>query len=320
MNGLAWNPLAAAVLFDSAAVPAEARNLVWLTFMDDGFRARHTRIHDSEAATLGCFRRELSLHPDPRSAVSPRRATAAAAPLPTAGWRAVRVLGPHRPAAGRLLRDRLRRRRRPLLRVGLAAQRLSPRGRPLSRGLCARRAVPRRALREDAPGVLRRSGRHADAPFVQVNVGYPLDSGIDPLIVRNRDLVPAGEPLPPTLVEFMRLHAETLGAGQVDRFFDVLGAPRADRFLASSRSSRRSSTRGSPPRFFATTSPAIPRNHPERYVPSLKCAESSRRTTPISGAADGRPRPRRNRPAPRRPGARTATASDSLRSARTASV
>ncbi|MFT4306769.1 MAG: alpha/beta hydrolase-fold protein [Microbacterium sp.] len=69
-------------------------------------------------------------------------------------------------------------------------------------------------------------------PFVQVNVGYPTDTGVDPLITRNRDLVPPNEPVPEVLREFMQLHADAgLGDEGVETFFAMLENTHADRFL-----------------------------------------------------------------------------------------
>lgn len=70
-------------------------------------------------------------------------------------------------------------------------------------------------------------------PFVQVNIAYLTDNGTDPLVTRNRDLVPPGEPTAGVLQEFMQLHADGgLGDDGVAEFFESLKDPRGDRFLA----------------------------------------------------------------------------------------
>ncbi len=78
-------------------------------------------------------------------------------------------------------------------------------------------------------------GLHAVKRFVQVNIGY-LDDGIDPLAIRNRDLVPPGEGYPDFMGDYIR---ENFGPGAdggsqelVDQFFEWLDNPHADHFLA----------------------------------------------------------------------------------------
>ncbi|WP_291796302.1 alpha/beta hydrolase-fold protein [Brevibacterium sp.] len=71
-------------------------------------------------------------------------------------------------------------------------------------------------------------GMRAVAPFLQVNIGY-VDEQIDALALRNRDLVPPGEPMP----DFMRDYiGETFASEELAHQFAVLMEnPHADRFL-----------------------------------------------------------------------------------------
>ncbi len=72
-------------------------------------------------------------------------------------------------------------------------------------------------------------GTRAVQGFVQVNIGY-IDDGVDALAVRNRDLVPPGEPVPATMRDFI---TEMFGSqeGLVEQFFEWLDNPHADHFL-----------------------------------------------------------------------------------------
>lgn len=65
-------------------------------------------------------------------------------------------------------------------------------------------------------------------------IGY-LDEGIDPLALRNRDLVPPHEPYPAFMRDYIleNFGPEAPGGSQalVDQFFEWIERPRADRFL-----------------------------------------------------------------------------------------
>ena len=72
-------------------------------------------------------------------------------------------------------------------------------------------------------------GAHEVKPFVQINIGY-IDEGVDALAVRNRDLLPPGEPCP----DFMRDYiTEMFGSNPeiVEQFFEWIENPHADHFL-----------------------------------------------------------------------------------------
>ena len=73
-------------------------------------------------------------------------------------------------------------------------------------------------------------------PFVQVNIGYPPEDAAQMLVIRNRDLVPPGEPIAPELYPYI---AAYLGIdrglapqGYVDAFFESAANGHGDNFLA----------------------------------------------------------------------------------------
>lgn len=73
-------------------------------------------------------------------------------------------------------------------------------------------------------------------PYVQVSIGYPLGDDVDPIALRNRDLVPQGEPHPEGFAEYIRHHiggdGEPVSDEKFAEFFAQLSNARADRFLA----------------------------------------------------------------------------------------
>lgn len=85
------------------------------------------------------------------------------------------------------------------------------------------------SVREDASWIDGAQGAHEVKPFVQINIGY-IDEGVDALAVRNRDLLPPGEPCP----DFMRDYiTEMFGSNPeiVEQFFEWIENPHADHFL-----------------------------------------------------------------------------------------
>ena len=71
-------------------------------------------------------------------------------------------------------------------------------------------------------------------PYLQVTVGYPPDKAADWLTLRNRDLVPADEPAPPSMIAAVAADAETAGWTQAehDEYIRSIHEGRAAQFLA----------------------------------------------------------------------------------------
>ncbi len=71
-------------------------------------------------------------------------------------------------------------------------------------------------------------------PYMQVTVGYPPDQAPDWLTLRTRDLVPAGEPAPPSVLDAVAADAETAGWTQEeqDEYIRSIQSGRAAQFLA----------------------------------------------------------------------------------------
>src|SRR5215469_10092131 len=71
-------------------------------------------------------------------------------------------------------------------------------------------------------------------PYLQVTVGYPPDKAADWLTLRNRDLVPADEPAPPSMIAAVAADAETAGWTQEehDEYIRSIHEGRAAQFLA----------------------------------------------------------------------------------------
>jgi uncharacterized protein len=71
-------------------------------------------------------------------------------------------------------------------------------------------------------------------PYLQVTVGYPPAKAADWLTLRNRDLVPAGEPAPPSMIAAVAADAETAGWTQEehDEYIRSIHEGRAAEFLA----------------------------------------------------------------------------------------
>ncbi len=71
-------------------------------------------------------------------------------------------------------------------------------------------------------------------PYVQVTVGYAPDKAADWLTLRNRDLVPADEPAPPSMIAAVAADAETAGWTQAehDEYIRSIHEGRAAQFLA----------------------------------------------------------------------------------------
>ena len=69
MDVLAWNPLAAELLCDFAAIPEKQRNFLWLTFLDPSFRERVPDWHQSAGECVAYLRMDVGRYPsDPRLA------------------------------------------------------------------------------------------------------------------------------------------------------------------------------------------------------------------------------------------------------------
>jgi predicted alpha/beta superfamily hydrolase len=70
--------------------------------------------------------------------------------------------------------------------------------------------------------------------YLQVTVGYPPGQAADWLTLRNRDLVPAGEPAPPSMIAAVAADAETAGWTQAehDEYIRSIHEGRAAQFLA----------------------------------------------------------------------------------------
>jgi predicted alpha/beta superfamily hydrolase len=70
--------------------------------------------------------------------------------------------------------------------------------------------------------------------FLQVTVGYPPDQAEDWVTLRNRDLVPAGEPAPASMLAAVAAEAKTAGWTQEehDEYLRSIHAGRAAEFLA----------------------------------------------------------------------------------------
>jgi predicted alpha/beta superfamily hydrolase len=70
--------------------------------------------------------------------------------------------------------------------------------------------------------------------YLQVTVGYPPGQAADWLTLRNRDLVPAGEPAPPSMIAAVAADAETAGWTQEehDEYIRSIHEGRAAEFLA----------------------------------------------------------------------------------------
>jgi len=70
--------------------------------------------------------------------------------------------------------------------------------------------------------------------YLQVTVGYPPDKAADWLTLRNRDLVPADEPAPPSMIDAVAADAETAGWTQEehDEYIRSIREGRAAQFLA----------------------------------------------------------------------------------------
>lgn len=71
MQVLAWNSLLCAVMIDFANLPADERNLVWLTFMNEELQSRYVDLDATKDATLGYLRRDRALHPQRRELSDP---------------------------------------------------------------------------------------------------------------------------------------------------------------------------------------------------------------------------------------------------------
>jgi predicted alpha/beta superfamily hydrolase len=71
-------------------------------------------------------------------------------------------------------------------------------------------------------------------PYLQVTVGYPPDKAGDWLTLRNRDLVPADEPAPPSMIAAVAADAQTAGWTQAehDEYLRSIREGRAAQFLA----------------------------------------------------------------------------------------
>jgi predicted alpha/beta superfamily hydrolase len=71
-------------------------------------------------------------------------------------------------------------------------------------------------------------------PYLQVTVGYPADKAVDWLTLRNRDLVPADEPAPPSMIAAVAADAQTAGWTQEehDEYIRSIHDGRAAQFLA----------------------------------------------------------------------------------------
>lgn len=71
-------------------------------------------------------------------------------------------------------------------------------------------------------------------PYLQVTVGYPPEKAADWLTLRNRDLVPANEPAPPSMIAAVAADAETAGWTQQehDEYLRSIREGRAAQFLA----------------------------------------------------------------------------------------
>lgn len=71
-------------------------------------------------------------------------------------------------------------------------------------------------------------------PYLQVTVGYPPAKAAAWLTLRNRDLVPAGEPAPPSMIAAVAADAETAGWTQEehDEYIRSIHDGRAGQFLA----------------------------------------------------------------------------------------
>jgi predicted alpha/beta superfamily hydrolase len=70
--------------------------------------------------------------------------------------------------------------------------------------------------------------------YLQVTVGYPPEKAADWLTLRNRDLVPADEPAPPSMIDAVAADAETAGWTQEehDEYIRSIREGRAAQFLA----------------------------------------------------------------------------------------
>ncbi|MEU6561606.1 alpha/beta hydrolase [Nocardia nova] len=72
-------------------------------------------------------------------------------------------------------------------------------------------------------------------PYIQVNIGYPADRAPDMLTIRNRDLVPPGEPISDAMYPYIREHLGVdLGHAPqeaMDQFFDSYSNGRGDLLL-----------------------------------------------------------------------------------------
>jgi uncharacterized protein len=71
-------------------------------------------------------------------------------------------------------------------------------------------------------------------PYLQVTIGYTADQAGDWLTLRNRDLVPAGEPAPPSMIAAVAADAEAAGWTQEehDEYIRSIHDGRAAQFLA----------------------------------------------------------------------------------------
>jgi uncharacterized protein len=71
-------------------------------------------------------------------------------------------------------------------------------------------------------------------PYLQVTVGYTADDAADWLTLRNRDLVPADEPAPPSMIAAVAADAATGGWSQEqhDEYLRLIHSGRAAQFLA----------------------------------------------------------------------------------------
>lgn len=71
-------------------------------------------------------------------------------------------------------------------------------------------------------------------PFLQVTIGYPPADAADWLTLRNRDLVPADEPAPPSMIAAVAADAETAGWTQEEHeeYIRLIHSGRAAQFLA----------------------------------------------------------------------------------------
>jgi uncharacterized protein len=70
-------------------------------------------------------------------------------------------------------------------------------------------------------------------PYVQVTVGYPPEKAADWLTLRNRDLVPADEPAPPSMIAAVAADAQTAGwtLQEHDEYIRSIHEGRAAQFL-----------------------------------------------------------------------------------------